>query len=163
MAKEGLGCAMDQPLLMIFAPVEKKNRDIMFQLLEGLLVLPCEVVVLSDEDVSDDTRHQNGKITWVNSATGEKTIEKYFTAADMALFFEEHMSLLQNILDHGIVPVGHEKSPLLSNYHPNEETGNSFTFASYNPWDIFKALVRAHETYRFPYDWGNVVRGMVKK
>ena len=51
---------------------------------------------------------------------------------------------------------------LLNNYHPNEETGNSFTYPSTNPWDIFMALVRAHETYRFPYDWQHIVRGVFR-
>lgn len=63
----------------------------------------------------------------------------------------------------GVVIVGNEKSPLLQNYHPNNETGNSFTYSSDNAWDIFMALVRAVETYKFPYDWDNIIRGIVTK
>jgi len=68
----------------------------------------------------------------------------------MAVVFDEKQTTLHALLKKGVVPIGHEKSPLLAEYHPNEETGNSFTFNETNPWAVFAAIVRACETYRFP-------------
>lgn len=153
------------PLLVIFAPKNEELKDMLFQLLEGSLVLPSKVIVVSDSEPEDFTKHPTGKITWINTEGGRNApkIDQYLLAADMALIFEEHVNDLKNIMTEGAVIIGHEKSPLLENYHPNEETGNSFTYSETNPWSIFMALVRAHETYRFPYDWGNIVRGLFRK
>lgn len=157
------------PLLVVFAPSSKGGKSFpkeqFYQLLEGLLILPSHVVIVSDEEPADAVQSAHGKFSWINPKEGrnEKDIEKFLQAADMALVFEEHMKDVERLLNHGVVVIGYEKSPLLENYKPNEETGNAFTFASMNPWDIFRALVRAHETYMFPYDWANIVRGILKR
>ncbi|MDP3976190.1 MAG: hypothetical protein Q8P95_04725 [bacterium] len=44
-------------------------------------------------------------------------------------------------------------------FDPIAEKGNGFKFEG-SPWSLFVALVRAAETYRFPYDWKTVLRGM---
>lgn len=43
-------------------------------------------------------------------------------------------------------------------FNPQTEKGRCFCFARFNVWDIFAAVVRAVENYRFPYDWNNLVR-----
>ena len=153
---------VSQPLLMIFGP--REHEQPLFELLKGCLVLPCNVIVVSETEPADALRHPAGKITWVSAEDGrnQPKIDEYLLAADMAVVFEEHIKDMAKIMKKGTVIVGWEKSPALQNYHPNEETGNSFTYSSVNPWDIFMALVRANETYRFPYDWQNIIRGMVK-
>jgi hypothetical protein len=152
------------PLLMVFAPNKGFSNDKFFQLLEGLLILSSHIVVITDTEMPDADTHLTGKISWVNTESGrnEEIVDKYLTAADMVLVFDDHMDRLDKIMSKGGVVIGHEKSPFLENYKPNEETGNSFTFGSKNPWDIFRAIVRAHETYMFPYDWQNIVRRIIK-
>ncbi len=152
----------EEPLVVIFA--HQKDEKLLFQLLEGCLVLPGRFIVVCDSEPGDHLKNPAGKITFVNPEDGRNKpkIDEYLWAADMAVMFEEHKRDLEEILYKGVVVIGHEKSPFLNNYHPNEETGNSFTFSSQNPWTVFMALVRAHETYRFQYDWGNIVRGILK-
>jgi hypothetical protein len=152
------------PLVVIFDPKDLAMREVLHRLMEGLLVLPIKVIVVSAVEKPDLVKHPTGKITWVNTENGRNNpeIEKYLTAADMAVLFEEHILQIENIMKKGVVIIANRKSPLLQNYHPNNETGNSFTFDSNNPWDIFMALVRALETFKFPYDWDNIVRGLVK-
>ncbi|MCC7196833.1 hypothetical protein IT413_01405 [Candidatus Peregrinibacteria bacterium] len=151
-----------EPLVLVFA--KSKEKDLLFELLEGFMVLPSHVVVVSDAEPGDSVKHPTGKITWLNPQEFEKKnkVEEYLFAADMAVLFAEPHRELQDLMKHGVVVIGHEKSPMLADYHPLEETGNGFTFASYNPWAMFMATVRAHETYRFPYDWMNIVRVMLK-
>jgi hypothetical protein len=167
-AKENLykKCWPEDPssksLVIIFAP--EKNEDVLFQILHGCFVLPCNLIIVSEKEPPDSIKHPAGKITWVHPENGrnQPKIDEYLMAADMAVVFEEHLSDLRNIMNKGAIVIGHEKSPLLQDYHPNEETGNSFTYSASNPWAIFMALVRAHETFRFPYDWQNIMRSVLK-
>jgi len=155
--------SIKEPLLLIFEPKDGEARANFYQLLEGILVLPFKIIVIGDE-AGDSIGCPAGKVAWFNAENGrlDTLLQEYMTAADMALVFDEHKDFLNSLFQKGVVVIGHDKSPLLNNYHPNEETGNSFTFDSLSPWDIFRALVRAQETYRFPYDWENIIRTTVK-
>lgn len=153
------------PLFIIFAPTESSDKEHFFHLLEGFILMPMKMIIVSDDEPEDVIKHPKGHITWVNTEDGRNLpkIDEYLLAADMALVFEEHHGNLVHIMKKGTIVIGHEESPKLENYHPNEETGNSFTYTSDNPWEIFRAVVRAQETYRFSYDWQNIVLGMLKK
>ncbi len=148
------------PLLVVIDENEVNSNDLVFKLLEGLKVLNGVVVVVSNEPSSPKNENLSTKIVWVNAKTTK--IEPILFAADMGLTLNAEHNTLQKFLDHGVVPVGLEKSPLLSNYHPNDETGNSFTYKTTDAWDIFSAVVRAGETFKFPYDWEHIIRGMLK-
>lgn len=153
------------PMLLVYEPKQGEAKENFYQLLEGISVLPIYIIVLSDKEPGESFSCPTGKITWLNSDDGrmDDVIDEYLTAADMVLTFDEHKNDLKNLISKGIVIIGHDKSPMLENYHPNDETGNSFTFDSSSPWAVFRAVVRAHETYRFPYDWQNVIRYAYKK
>lgn len=153
------------PLLLIYGPSKDKEDKLLLELLEGVRVLPVKVIIVDDNIPADTVAEPSGQITWVNTEDGRNAeeLERYLEAADMALVFDEDHENLGKIMQKGAVIIGHDISPMLENYHPNDETGNAFTFKSYNPWEMFRAIVRATETYRFPYDWENIVRGMFKK
>jgi len=151
-----------KPLVVVFAP--QKNEDLLFQILQGFMVLPGNFIIVSEKELPDMHLHPSGKITWVAAENGlnQSKIDEYILAADMAVLFEEHVNDLKNVMKKGAVIIGHEKSPFLQDYQPNDETGNAFTYPAQNPWAIFMATVRAHETYRFPYDWQNIIRSVLK-
>jgi len=151
-----------KPLVILFEP--KNGPEILFRLLEGCLVLNANFIIVGKTEPPDFINHPAGKMTWVNFENEKQKLkeDEYLTAADMAVVFEEHIKTIAEIMAKGTVVIGHEKSPSLQNYHPNDETGNAFTYATLNPWDIFMAIVRALETFRFSYDWQNIIRGIVK-
>lgn len=136
----------------------------MFELLKGLSILDVVVIIVSDNDPPDHLKRPQGKISWFNAENGsnQSEIAKLLDASDAAVIFDEKQSTIHTLFQKGIVPIACEKSPLLYNYEPREEIGNSFTFHSLNPWDIFAALIRAIETYHFPYDWEHILRGILK-
>ena len=143
-------------LVLVYMPSEKIQQEIVYKLLEGLLVLNIKVIVFSDDEHEADN---TGKIIW------EKRLNdsEYQDAADMAILLDDEHSLMEVIMEKGIVIIGHEKSPLLQNYNLNSETGNSFTYSDLSSaWSVFSALVRALETYKFPYDWDHILRGLIK-
>lgn len=155
---------LKEALLTIFTTKDKSNHETTYKLLEGLLVLPIRIIVVSEDEPADHVQQHSGKIMWFNPESGRNApkLDALITASDMAVVFDEKMATLHALFEKGVVAIGHSKSPLLEDYHPNEETGNSFTYSEKNPWGVFAAIVRAYETYRFPYDWQHIIRGILK-
>ena len=167
-------------LMLVFATdlngeKELFPREELFKLLDGLRILNIKVVVIDTEQPSDLnnlselSEHQAGQIIWYNprqdnSGRGreEKEIDRLLMAADMAVVFHNQMDLIKLMLNYGIVIVAEDKSPLLDNYRPNEETGNAFLFNKKDLWSVFAAIVRALETHKFPYDWNHIIRQICK-
>lgn len=79
-----------------------------------------------------------------------------FAAADIALVFSKEATTIAR--KNGCVPVAPLHGTSTIAYNPIQEKGNGFYFKNPNKWDIFAAVVRALETYQFPYDWENVVK-----
>ena len=78
------------------------------------------------------------------------------TSFDMELLEEATVAQLRVLKEKKIVPVaGKGVTP----FDPVAEKGNGFAFNLSDPWSLYVALVRATETYKFPYDWGNMVKG----
>ena len=65
---------------------------------------------------------------------------------------------------YGSVPIVHAVGGLadtVQEYDPQTGQGNGFTFANYDPWELFAAIVRALELYRFKDIWRTLQqRGM---
>lgn len=76
-------------------------------------------------------------------------------AADFALITNGNIS---EILEHGCVPISRLDGDDTVDYNPLKEAGNGFYFRSPTKWEMFAAIVRAAETYQFPYDWENLIR-----
>ena len=167
------------PFLIIFATdlngeKELISRDFLFNFLQGCLALNVKVVVVNTQQPSDlnnlgELTENDGRIVWYNPKTDtndinreEKEIDRFLMAADMAIVFNNHQELVKLLKSYGVVLISDEKSPLLENYKPNEETGNSFLYKKMDLWSVFAALVRALETFKFPYDWNHIVRKIFK-
>src|SRR5207237_10874771 len=69
----------------------------------------------------------------------------------------EPCSLVQLIaMRYGCVPIVHSVGGLadtVQEYDPRTGQGNGFAFANYDPWELFEAIVRALEVYRFKDAW----------
>ena len=79
------------------------------------------------------------------------------TDLSFTLFLSDPATLpeLSRCLQSGAVPVA-PTTKLLKNYDPNQENGNAFLYEALTHWQAFAAVVRALETYRFPYDWKTI-------
>lgn len=78
---------------------------------------------------------------------------------DMAIMEEVTLDGLKLLKDHNIVPLAERGE--VQQFDPVEEKGNAFLFEG-DAWSLFAALVRAAETYRFPYDWKNILKSVQK-
>ncbi|MFH1218216.1 MAG: hypothetical protein V1679_00015 [Candidatus Peregrinibacteria bacterium] len=141
-----------KPLLGIFLDNEL-GREVdkkMASFLRGAEALDLEVVVLTDSNL-ETFSHPNVIILPYSRVNRRDLLE----AADMALCFD--FNDVEEMLIHGIIPISGARSEVVD-YNPNRETGCGFVYKGRSAWSIFAALVRARETFRFPYDWSHLVR-----
>lgn len=158
-----------RPMLCLPAGVsDKLGGTLLKQILPGLLELPVEILVLGKGGASYGTyltaiakEHAHRMAIIPNE---ERAIRMMFAASDMALFLSDpaDMPELENCLRYGAVPVS-PKTALLSNYDPNQESGEAFLYEKLNVWHCFGAVVRALETFRFPFDWRTIQKHAMEK
>lgn len=92
----------------------------------------------------------------------DEASELILEQSHIVVLFEEDKDLLNKAWKKGVVPVVQAFDGSIVDYDPNTESGNSFVYNSKNYWEIFAAIVRACETYKFPYDWKSIVRSCIK-
>jgi glycogen synthase len=76
----------------------------------------------------------------------------------MAVILDENFDKIKKAWENGVVTITPGFNEQIKDYNPNTESGNAFVFKNANEWEIFAAIVRAVETYKFPYDWKFIVR-----
>jgi starch synthase len=153
-----------RPLLCLPAGMtDKLGGELFSTLLPGLLTLPVEILVLGKGStkygalftkLSQEHGHRVRIMT-----EQEADLHRMYAASDMALFTGDPSDTeeLTHCLRYGVVPVS-SAAKTLSDYDPIQETGNAFIFAVPTKWHVFASLVRAMETYKFPFDWRTIQR-----
>lgn len=79
-----------------------------------------------------------------------------FSGCDAVVCFSKKAA--EQCFSLGIVPIASADCLNVANYDPNRETGNGFIFSKKDSWQVFAAIVRAMETYRFPFDWKCIIK-----
>lgn len=128
--------ATDKRTALVFFELQRDEAGVAHELIEAVKELGVNVV--ADESPS-----------------------KNLEASDVAVVFSKKM--LEAARQAGCVPVAQQNGAGTNDYNPLLEKGNGFYFKKDGKWEIFAAIVRALETYKFPYDWEDVVKEVVKK
>lgn len=135
------------PVVALDISNSKKGKQYL-ELVEGLEALGVAVLVIAPQDVQVESgsniRHME---------PGQKALA--LTAADIAVV---PTSDIKGVWSHGCVPIAQLDGEKTLNYNPLQEKGNGFYFKNSTKWEMFAAVVRALETYQFPYDWENLLR-----
>ena len=99
----------------------------------------------------------NNQITILDqSDENEKDI---LALADTCIFLNQDDTKVLSSLSYACIPLylkSENSNKLISNFNPLSEKWNWFLIDSYSYWHIFSTIVKANETYRFPYDWENL-------
>lgn len=139
-----------KPLIALFidkelSELEERNLGL---ILAGVKDLSATVIAIADTN-----REVFSEITVLpyNRLNRHYLLE----AADIALVFS--FTDVEELLANGIIPISQER-PEVEDYDPNHETGNAFIYKNTSPWSVFAAVVRAVETFKFPYDWKHIIR-----
>lgn len=60
-----------------------------------------------------------------------------------------------------IIPSDNKNKELI-NFDAQKEVGNCFVYDPNNFWDFLATILRAYETYKFPYDWSQCKKSFKK-
>lgn len=135
--------------------------ELLKELLPGLLQMPMQIIILGKGPasygayVSQLTAQHPQRLAIIPH--DEHSVHMMLTAADMSLFLTDPTNLpeVQQCLQSGAVPIA-PMTDTLTSYDPNQESGCAFLYEKLTVWHAFAAVVRALETYRFPYDWKTI-------
>lgn len=164
--QEELGWTPEPKRAMLCLPCGMSDAlggKLLKELLPGLLTLPLEIVILGKGSAgygtmfTQLTKEQGHRVAIISNQ--EEDIRKMYAASDMALFLADPAKSpeLIHCLRYGVVPVS-LPTQLLENYDQNQESGNAFLFDKPTVWHAFASVVRALETWRFPFDWRTIQR-----
>lgn len=162
--QQSLGWPDERKRPLISLPLMTEERlggTLLMETIPGILSLDCEILVRGKGSkeygafftaLADKKPHRIAIIPDM-----QQTIHAMLEASDMAIFLvvPEKSSFLAQCLRSGTIPIA-PPSPMLKNYDPVQESGNAFLFEEPSPWHVFAALVRAIETYKFPFDWRTI-------
>lgn len=153
-----------RPMLCLPAGMSEALGGALFEdLIPALLSQPLEILVLGKGSAKYGTlctklaKEHNHRFHIVPDT--EESITQMYAASDMALFVSNAVpeAELLRCLKSGVVPVSPSQK-ILDDYNPVQETGNAFVYEGADVWRCFAALVRAIETYKFPFDWKTIQR-----
>jgi starch synthase len=137
--------------------------ELMQQVLPGILELPVNIVIRGrgsskyGEMFTKIAKSQSHRVGILPD--DEENLRMLLAGSDIAMCFAapKDMEELETMLRYGVIPVSPQCEGL-DNYNPVQESGNAFTFEHDTPWQCFASLVRALETFKFPYDWRTIQR-----
>lgn len=131
---------------------EAKKIEPYLDLLEGMNAIGIHTFVVAAPKKNIKT--PEGK--FIHVIPGTKRAAAY-EGADLAIVLN---GSAKEASSHSCVPIAKSDGSSTVDYNPLKEKGNGFYFKQENKWEIFAALIRAIETYQFPYDWQNLIQGM---
>jgi hypothetical protein len=142
------------PVLLLDLSKGKKTASY-FDLLKGLEAIRLQTLIIPPENSKEDL----GTSKYLRRIDPEEKPEA-LAAADFVLITNGDGDLMEG-RKHGCVPISKLDGDSTIDYNPLQETGNGFYFKSPTKWEMFAAIVRAAETYQFPYDWENLIKAIL--
>ncbi len=157
------------PLIGItYALVKENNVQIIEDIINGLIEQNIQLVVTSIgskkyQMLFTKIAEQNSKkIIIVDNS--EEVRRKIYAAADLFLSSGNTVDCNQEAktsMKYGVVPIITSQI-FTEDYNPKTEKGNSFIFNEKSPWSLFASIIRATESFKFPYDWKNIQKNCME-
>jgi len=147
------------PLVLIDESVDHNIQKILQEIIDGIASIGIQLVFVEPEDEESRISLKQFEQKYPHSVKVLNRTQIDPDAFDIALLDELNSNQLERLKEHKLVPLaGKGVIP----FDPIQEKGNGFVFEPKNSWSLFAAFVRAAETYRFPYDWQNIVKAVAK-
>lgn len=145
---------------------EELGGELLEKLLPGLMELPINLVIRGrgskkyGELFTKLCKSAPHRVAILPD--NEDNVRKILAGCDISLFLSvSDAESIDNALRYGTVPVC-LPCESLENYNPVQESGNAFVYEEATVWQCFASLVRALETFKFPYDWRTVQRHAIE-
>lgn len=157
--KWGMSVNGQIPMVLVEDGAESHIQRILQEIVEGIAAIGIQLVVIEPRNDLELKAWRNFENLYPHAIKVLERSELNGHVFDIEVLEEVTAEKLQELAEKKIVPMA-EKG-LVQAFDPIAEKGNGFVFEE-NSWSLFAALVRAAETYRFPYDWQNVVKAVGK-
>ena len=146
---------------------ESLGGDLFQQTIPGILTLPVELVIVGKGSkehgsfVTELAKQEDHRVGIIQN--NEESLHEMYRACDAALFLSDPTGTpeLAHCLENGVIPIA-PKCDGLEDYDPIHESGTTFSYEKATPWHTFAAMVRALDTYIFPYDWRTIQKECVR-
>jgi starch synthase len=163
-------CDRRQMLLGITQELTAKNGAQLFEdLLPGIATLDICLAVrgVGSEKyqgvIDEYAKAYPGRLAVVPDTNED--FRKMLASVDACFFFsagEDNEKLAMGALAYAALPIAPDSMKhLVEDYNPNQETGHGFLYQRGNLWAAFAAIVRARESFRFPYDWKTIQKSAI--
>lgn len=163
--ENNLSCGKNDILLSIVSELsDDNNAEIFIKILEGLISIDIKICIIGFgskkyHDILESfiEKNKNNIVILQNS---NDNLRKTLAASDATFFFslsEKDVFLIRKSLAYASLPiVPDDAQEIIEDYNPNQEKGNGFIYKTKNYWSAFSAIIRAKESFRFPYDYMNL-------
>lgn len=158
------------PLLGIISRLtDQKGFDLLDQIAVPLIEQGVQLVVSGTGDQHYHSMFQRLAARYpqqvsVNLTFNVEMSQRIYAGSDMLLMPSrfEPCGLTQMLaMRYGSIPVVHSTGGLadtVKEFDPVTNDGNGFSFACYDPFHLFAAIVRAIEVYKFPHIWQELMQ-----
>jgi len=130
-----------------------ENKELLWELIKWLSVLPIDLIILSKEEYWQYT-----SMIYMDKISDNILFWVDFIVCD------DCMWKLWDYLKKGIVPIVSKENYLnniLNEFNPVKSEWNTFFYEKENVWSIFYAIVRYLENHKFPYDNRNLIKNVI--
>lgn len=129
------------------------NKELLWELLTWLSILPIDLIVLTKEELK-----QHNSMIYLNDIADNTMFWVDFIICDNCMW------KLWDYLKKWIVPIVSKNNYLnniLNEFNPVKSEWNAFFYEEWNVWSIFYAVIRYLENHKFPYDNRNLVKNVI--
>ncbi len=164
---------IDTPLLgMVSRITDQKGFDLIAQIIQPLLSQGVQFIILGIGDQHYHELLQSLAARYPEQVAifltfNAELAQRIYAGCDMFLMpsrFEPCGTSQMNAMRYGCVPIVRRVGGLadtVQEYDPTTSQGTGFVFNNYDPWELFAAIMRALEVYRFKEVWRTIqLRGM---
>lgn len=165
-----LPVSAETPLVGIISRLtDQKGFDLLDQIAVPLVEQGIQLVVSGTGDQHYHSMFQRLAARYPRQVAVHLTFstemsERIYAGSDMLLMpsrFEPCGVTQMLAMRYGSIPIVRATGGLadtVQNFDPAANTGNGFSFARYDPFQFFAAVVRALEVYRFPNVWQELMQ-----
>ncbi len=150
----------DQHPMVLVPEVDEHIQMILDQIVSGIDAIGVQLVIVQPTLPALLERCREWQETHPHAVHVIDHQDESTSACDMALLNSANAQDLQKCSAVEMVPLADAG---IEPFDPIAEKGNGFLYQRDNAWSLFAALVRATETYRFPYDWKNLIKSVKKQ
>ncbi len=147
------------PMILV-VDIDETIISLIEEIVAGISAIGIQLVFLHNADMNIDQRIQEITQKYPHQTVCIASAEADQDIFDAVLIDTLNEDKLEQLKKYKRVPIAAEGA--IEAFDPIEEKGNGFLYELDDYWSLFAAFVRVSETYKFPYDWSNMIKALQK-